>query len=126
MKKIPLIILILGLIAALGIIFSGGGGEVAEGNNVEIREGVQYVTVDARGGYFPRVSEAQAGIPTKLVMKTSGTYDCSAALVIKDINYQNILPPKGETEIDLGVASSGKTISGLCSMGMYNFEIKFN
>jgi hypothetical protein len=43
-------------------------------------------------------------------MKTANTYDCSSALVIRDVGYRNMLPASGETEIDLGTPESGKTI----------------
>jgi plastocyanin domain-containing protein len=89
--------------------------------NVAVRDGVQYVTVTAQGGYFPRVSDIQSGIPTKLIVKTNGTYDCSASLVIRDVGYQSILPSTGEEVIDLGVPTSGQHIQGVCGMGMYNF-----
>lgn len=97
---------------------------VESGQNVEIIDGIQYVTINAKGGYFPRTSTAQAGTPTKLIVKTNGTFDCSLALVIRSINYQKILSQTGEEVIDLGTPEAG-TIQGLCSMGMYNFSIKF-
>jgi plastocyanin domain-containing protein len=92
--------------------------------NVEIRDGVQYITINARGGYSPNISMAQANIPTKLVVETNGTYDCSAALVIRSIGYQKILPQTGQEIIDLGTPEVG-TLQGLCSMGMYNFSVNF-
>ncbi len=96
---------------------------VEQVQNVEIRDGVQYVTITARGGYFPRVSEIKEGIPTKLIVQTSGTYDCSAALVIRSAGFQKILQPTGEEVIDLGVPQSGQKIQGVCGMGMYNFQV---
>ena len=39
-------------------------------------------------------------------MKTSGSFDCSSALVIRSINYQQMLPQTGETEIDLGISKA--------------------
>lgn len=98
-------------------------GAQEQNNNVEIRDGVQYVTVDAQGGYFPRSSDIQSGVPTKLIVKTNGTYDCSASLVIRDVGYQKILPATGKEVIDLGVPTSGQKIQGVCGMGMYNFSV---
>ena len=98
-------------------------GAQAQNNNVEIRDGVQYVTVAAQGGYFPNSSVIQPGIPTKLIVKTNGTYDCSASLVIRDVGYQKILPSTGEEIIDLGIPTSGQKIQGVCGMGMYNFSV---
>ncbi|OGI68835.1 hypothetical protein A3A05_02420 [Candidatus Nomurabacteria bacterium RIFCSPLOWO2_01_FULL_41_12] len=125
MNKTALIIITLGLAFALGFIFLGGSDTQSSVQNVEIKNGVQYVTIDAKGGYSPRKTTAKAGVPTKLIVNTKDTYDCSAALVIKSLNYQKILPQNGETEIDLGVKKAGETLQGLCSMGMYNFKIKF-
>ena len=98
-------------------------GAQAQNNNVEIRDGVQYVTVAAQGGYFPNSSDIQPDIPTKLIVKTNGTYDCSASLVIRDVGYQKILPSTGEEIIDLGIPTSGQKIQGVCGMGMYNFSV---
>ncbi len=94
--------------------------------NTEIRDGIQYVTISAQGGYSPKMSSAKAGIPTKLVIKTNGTYDCSSSLVIKSLNYRNMLPNTGETIIDAGVLTAGQTLQGVCGMGMYSFIIQFN
>ena len=94
-------------------------------SNVEVKDGIQYVTVTAKGGYAPRLSQAKAGVPTKLIVKTNGTYDCSSSLIIRDAKFEQILPQTGETTIDLGTPEAGKTIQGICGMGMYNFQISF-
>lgn len=132
MNKTVLIVITLGLVVALGIVFFGGSSNPQEGENVaggrqsvEIRDGVQYITIDAKGGYSPKVASAQGGIPTKLIVKTNGTFDCSASLVVRSVGFQKILPPTGETEIDLGVPKSGEPLVGVCGMGMYNFQINF-
>ena len=124
--KTAYIIITIGLVVALGVLLVGsGGGKQASGNNVEIRDGVQYVTIEARGGYFPKVSVAQAGIPTKLIIQTNNTFDCSSALVIRSAGFQEILPQTGKTEIDLGTPKAGEPIQGVCGMGMYSFKINF-
>jgi len=124
MHKVVLIIVIFSLVVALGVIFAGG--EKMSVQNVEMKNGVQYITIDAKGGYSPRTSSAKADIPTKLIIKTDGTYDCSASLVIRSIGFQKILPQAGETEIDLGIPKIGEPLRGLCSMGMYSFVINFS
>jgi uncharacterized protein len=130
MNKTVSIIITLGLVIAIGVIFMGGAKKsntnVGSTQGVEIKDGVQYVTVDAKGGYSPRVTEARAGIPTKLIMKTNGTYDCSASLVIRSVGFQKILPQTGETEIDLGIPKAGEPLRGICGMGMYSFIINFS
>ncbi len=103
---------------------SSGGGGAAQ--NIEIRDGIQYVNITAKGGYSPRSSQVKADIPTKLVVKTDGTYDCSASLVVRSAGFQKILQPTGEEIIDLGIPKSGEKIQGVCGMGMYNFAVNFN
>ena len=93
--------------------------------NIEMRDGIQYITIDAGGGYSPRRSTAKAGVSTKLVVRTNGTYDCSSSLTIRSINYQDILPASGETVIDAGTLQPGTSLQGVCGMGMYSFLIKF-
>lgn len=93
-------------------------------NNVEVKDGVQYVTVTAKGGYFPSRTVVSPDIPTKLIVKTNNTYDCSSSLVVREAGFREFLQPTGEVEIDLGSLERGQKIEGLCSMGMYNFEIQ--
>ena len=133
MNKTSLIIITLALIIGLGIIFMGGSKtdnnqstSAKPVQNVEIRDGIQYVTIDAKGGYSPKTSSAKAGIPTKLIVKTNGTYDCSASLKIQAIGYQKVLAQTGEEIIDIGTPKVGVPLQGLCSMGMYNFLINFS
>ncbi|PKL36930.1 hypothetical protein CVV38_03525 [Candidatus Peregrinibacteria bacterium HGW-Peregrinibacteria-1] len=131
MNKNFSIIVTFALIIGIGIVFFGGSlfnsSETGEGisNNVEIRDGIQYIEITARGGYSPKISEAAANIPTKLIVKTQGTYDCSAALVVRDVGFQKILDPTGEEVIDLYTPKAGQSIQGLCSMGMYRFVVQF-
>lgn len=131
MNKIALSIITVALVIGLGIIFLGGSQNDTEsaltqsGQNIEIRDGVQYITIDAKSGYSPRVSSAQADVPTKLIVRTNGTYDCSSALVIRSIGYQKTLPQTGEEIIDIGTSKAGSSVQGTCSMGMYSFVINF-
>ena len=130
MNKTASIIISLGLVIALAIVFMGGKSKSAPSvtstvQNSEIKNGVQYITIDAKGGYSPQINTAKAGIPTKLIVKTNGTYDCSASLAIHSLHYQKILPQTGETEIDLGTPKVGEPIQGVCGMGMYNFVVNF-
>ena len=124
MNKTVYIIITLALLVGIGIIFSGDSKKSSTTEGVEIKNGVQYIHINAGGGYFPRETEAKAGIPTKLVMKTSGSFDCSASLVIRSIGFQKILPQTGETEIDLGTPKAGP-FRGVCGMGMYSFVVNF-
>jgi plastocyanin domain-containing protein len=129
-KNIALSILAGGIIIASTIFFSSKDTgstitekTVAEVNNVEIRDGVQYVTITAKGGYSPSTTTIQPNMPTKLVIKTKATFDCSAALIIHSLDYEKMLQPNGEETIDIGTLASGEKLQGTCSMGMYNFKV---
>ena len=123
MNKTVLIIITLALIVSLGVIFTQSK-ESAQ--SVEIRDGIQYITIEASGGYSPQITEAKSGMPTKLIMKTGGTFDCSASLVIPSIAFQKILPQTGEEIIDIGIPKAGVPLQGVCGMGMYSFQINFS
>ncbi len=126
MNKTALIILSIALLFVFGFIFWGNGSSrPASLQNVEIKNGIQYVRINAKGGYSPSVSTAKAGIPTKLIVDTNNTFDCSSALVIRSLGFQKILPKTGETEIDIGTPKAGEPLNGLCGMGMYSFEVNF-
>lgn len=129
MNKTVYIIITLALVVGIGIVFLGDSKNNTDpggsAQNVEIKDGVQYVTINAKGGYSPKVSTAKAGIPTKLIVKTDGTYDCSASLVIRSVGFQKILAQTGEEVIDLGTPKVGQPLQGLCGMGMYSFKINF-
>ena len=131
MNKTISLIITLALIAGIVIVFtstkSKNNADTAQAvRNSEIKDGVQYVTIQAKNGYAPRISEAQAGIPTKLIVKTNGTYDCSAALIIRSIGFQKILQQTGEETIDIGTPKAGGLLQGVCGMGMFSFQIKFD
>ena len=130
MVKTTLIILTIIIIALVASIFIIGpktnSHSSISAENSEIKNGVQYIAIKAGGGYFPKISSAKADMPTKLIIKTNGAYDCSSSLVIHSIGFQKILPQTGETEIDLGTPKAGESLRGVCSMGMYSFLINFN
>jgi len=127
MQKNTIISIIISIVILGGTLyFVFGGSPVYSTQNVEIKEGVQYVTIIAKGGYSPRVSVIQPNIPTKLVVKTNRTYDCSVFLTIRELDFQKRLQSTGEEVIDLGVLEKGDKIQGVCRMGMNSFQIKAN
>ncbi len=90
-----------------------------------IVDGKQIIDITAKGGYSPRVVVAKAGVPTVLRVNTNGTFDCSASVVIPKLSYQKFLKPTGTEEIAITAEQAQGTLQGLCAMGMYNFQIKF-
>lgn len=91
-----------------------------------IEGGIQNIYVEARNGYNPNLVEAKAGVESQLVLVTNNTYDCSAAIIIPELDYQAFLPPSGETIIKIPPQAAGSEIQGACSMGHYGFRIKFS
>ncbi len=126
--------ILFGLIVAVTLLFGGyiimdlkrSGStpavEPVEGNNVSVVDGTQIITLQAKGGYVPRVSVADPGLPTILRVSTNGTFDCSATIRIPSLQVSQTLPMNGTTDISLGTLSTG-IIQGNCGMGMYPFQI---
>ena len=90
-----------------------------------IVDGKQIIDISAKGGYSPRKAVAKAGMPTILRVSTRGTFDCSASLVIPKLSYQKFLQPSGTEDIAIAPEQAQGTLQGLCSMGMYNFQVVF-
>ncbi len=91
----------------------------------QVVDGKQFIDITAKGGYSPRVVLAKAGVPTVLRVNTSGTFDCSASLVIPKLSYQKFLKSSGTEDINISAEQATGTLQGLCSMGMYSFQVKF-
>ena len=126
MQKSILVSICLSLLLIFGAIwFAGRPAGVDNETAVSVIGGKQIIDITAKGGYSPRVILAQAGMPTVLRVATRGTFDCSASLVIPKLSYQKFLSPTGTEEIAISPEQAQGTMQGLCSMGMYNFQIKF-
>lgn len=126
--KTALAVVVAGVIIAGGMYFagsSGGNADAASVTNVSVTDGNQIVEIDAKGGYAPKLTEAKADMPTVLRMKTNGTYDCSASVVIPSLSYRKFLPASGQTDIPIPAQKSGSTLEGICAMGMYHFAVQF-
>jgi plastocyanin domain-containing protein len=131
MKKVFVIstLLTIGSVVGIILLLQNNGTStttVASGqSNVSVVDGKQVIQIDAKGGYAPRNTVAKANMPTTLNVQTSGTFDCSSALVIPSIKYRTNLPPSGVTPIEIPPQPAGTTLKGVCSMGMYSFAIAF-
>lgn len=101
------------------------GSESAPPPTAVIVDGTQIIDITAKGGYSPRIVRAKAGVPTVLRVTTNGTFDCSASMVIPKLSYQKFLKPSGTEDIAISAEQAIGTLQGLCAMGMYNFQIKF-
>jgi len=103
-----------------------GTNTTAISPNVTTENGKQIITIDVKGGYSPKVTNAKANIATIIRAKTNSTFDCSSSLRIPSINYSKNLPPSGVTDIEIPNQTAGASLKGLCSMGMYSFTVNFN
>lgn len=101
------------------------GADALSAVSAVVVDGTQFIDMRAKGGYAPRVITAKAGMPTILRVTTDGTFDCSASLVIPKLSYQKFLPSSGTEDIRIAAEQAQGTLQGLCSMGMYNFQINF-
>lgn len=90
-----------------------------------MENGIQIITLTAKGGFSPQSVEAQSGVPTELRVMTNGTYDCSSTLIIPALGYDEILKPTGTEVIAISADQAQGNLDGTCGMGMYNFEIAF-
>ena len=93
-------------------------------NNVTMVDGKQIIDVTVKGGYSPKKSVAKAGVPTILRFTTNGTFDCTSGVRIPSMGISKTLPSTGTTDIDIG-SPTVATLQGVCSMGMYPFEVDF-
>ena len=129
MKKPTIIAIVIAIVLIGGAIWVGNldtsGSSGVPANNVSVVNGTQIITLNARGGYQPRKSTAQAGIPTIVRFITNGTFDCSSSVRIPSMKISKFLPQTGTTDIELGTSTLG-LLRGSCGMGMYPFEIQFN
>lgn len=129
MSKSIFVSIVISMVLILGTMwFVGRGsaiGGVGNASAVSVVDGRQIIDISAKGGYSPRVVTARAGTPTTLRVRTNGTFDCSASLIIPRLSYQKFLQPSGIEEIMISPEQAQGTMQGLCSMGMYNFQIRF-
>jgi plastocyanin domain-containing protein len=98
---------------------------VPMGQNVYDENGVQVIEIVAKGIYTPELTNARAGVPAVLRIITKDTFDCTSYVAIPSIGYQRRMPLTGQTDIELGVHTAGTSLTGLCGMAMYRFDIAF-
>ncbi len=127
MKPITAILAVVGIAAAVIILFLGRHDRTPaappSAGNVSIVDGTQIVTLQVKGGYRPILSQVKSGIPTVLRFETDATYDCSSSIRIPNLGISRNLPPSGATDVALGTLAPG-TLQGTCGMGMYRFSLE--
>lgn len=76
-------------------------------------------------GYFPKTLKAPAGKDFTLNLVTDQTYSCARDFVIPALNYYQLLPDTGTTQVTIPAQKAGSTLFFTCSMGMYTGQIVF-
>lgn len=126
LKNIGKVIIVLLAIAVLFILISNKPTTASTNGTATIEGTDQVIKMTAKVGYTPNIITAKADTNTVLRVATSNTFDCSSSLRIPSLNITKLLPTNGNTDIALGSHKAGSEIDGTCSMGMYNFKIKFS
>ncbi len=91
----------------------------ASGSNANIKGGVQEVTIEVTSfGYKSDVKTLKIGVPVKLLLVSKNVQSCARSFVIPSLNYSNVLPVNGTTEVNFTPESTG-VLTYTCSMGMY-------
>lgn len=88
--------------------------------------GSQKIGINAKGGYSPKISTAQANVPILLEISTKSTFDCSSGFRIPQLGISKQLPSNGTTEIQIPAQASGSVINFTCTMGMYSGQIQIS
>jgi uncharacterized protein len=84
-------------------------------------DGHQEAIITVRpGSYSPANILLRSGVPTTLILRGDGATGCTSAMVINGSQY--IVPPTGDTPVDLGVLKPG-TLRYTCAMGMYSGQL---
>ena len=94
-------------------------------SNVTKVEDHQVVEIVAKGLYTPRISVALAGVPTVINVLTKNTVDCTISFSIPKLRYRTTMPSSGITAVEVPPQKAGTTLEGVCSMGMYDFRVRF-
>ena len=111
----------------LNVLPTAAGVAAARGPtaNVAMVDGKQVVEILAKGNYSPRVTIAQAGVPTVIQLRTKETLDCTLSVNIPSLRVRRNLPTTGVVAVNVPAQAAGSTLEGVCSMGMYGFTVRF-
>lgn len=120
-----LIIGIIGMFVLIGgiILFGTTPEQVTAPQVAGVNSNIPVVSILVKAGYTPSKVTAPADKQFILRLTTKNTYDCSAALTIPALQFDQFLKPNGETDILVEPQKAGTIIEGGCSMAMYGFQL---
>lgn len=85
--------------------------------------GRQVVEVVIRGGYWPGVIVARAGLPLRIVFRREDDDSCTERVIFSVPRLDRRLAPTGTTTIDLPAQPAGE-VRFTCGMGRYRGRIE--
>lgn len=124
-KTFIIMALVGGFLFASGLFYFSGSSTRPEVGVAQVSGDGQVLEIKANRGYSPSNLTAKAGVATTLKVETDGTFDCSSSLVIPKMKYSKTLPSTGVTNVSIPIDQTHGTLTGLCAMGMYKFNINF-
>lgn len=88
-----------------------------------LRDGVQEVVVEVKGGYNPAVIEAEAGMPLRLIFDRKEDGECSSHVVFSDFGVDLALPAFRTTTLTLHPDQPGE-YPFACGMNMLHGTLR--
>jgi len=125
-----IIVMVLVVIGFIGFIVLNNSGNTQANSTPNTTaattvNGQQIISMTAQAtGYTPNIITAKANTATTLRVDATNDFGCTSGMRIPSLGISKNL--SGVTDIALGAQAPGTTLNGTCSMGMYNFQIKFS
>lgn len=82
-----------------------------------MKQGVQEIVIDVKGGYSPASIELEAGIPARLIFDRQESGECSSHVVFPDFGIDKALPAFSSTAVQLTAFEPGE-YPFACGMNM--------
>jgi P-type Cu+ transporter len=101
------------LMAALAWYFFGS----RRGARSEVRDGIQEVEIEVKGGYSPDLIHVRQGVPLRLVFDRREAGECTSRVVFEDLGVDAYLPPHERTAVELVPDRPGR-FRFACGMNM--------
>ncbi|MDP3733188.1 MAG: sulfite exporter TauE/SafE family protein, partial [Candidatus Daviesbacteria bacterium] len=104
---------------AIPISIDLSGGSMGE-SFVKLINGVQIVDLTvAPTSYYPNYIQAQAGVPLRLNLNSTGGLGCTSQFRIPALGIKQNVPQNGSSVVEFTPSMKGK-VTFTCSMGMYS------
>ena len=106
------------LIAFLGWYFFGP----KQAHTAALRNGVQEVTIQVKGGYSPDLVRVKAGVPVRLIFDRQDNSGCTERVVFSDFNIGRSLAAFAKTAVEITPTEPGE-YAWACGMNMLHGKV---